>query len=143
MAQAGAAVFTFHPEATIHVQRQLAHVREHGMQAGLALNPGTPLTIAEEVVKDVDLLLIMTVNPGYGGQSYLPASTAKIHRAREMLSRHGSSAALEVDGGITNETIATARTAGANTFVAGSAIFGSKNPAKAVQDLRQFAGTKV
>lgn len=143
MAKAGASVFTFHPEATTHVQRQLAHVREHGMQAGLALNPGTPLTAAEEVVKDLDLLLIMTVNPGFGGQAYIAASTAKIHRAREMLSRHGSTAALEVDGGITNDTIAAARGAGANAFVAGSAIFGAKDPAKAARDLRQFAGTKV
>ena len=143
MAKAGASVFTFHPEATTHVQRQLAHVREHGMQAGLALNPGTPLAVAEEVVKDLDLLLIMTVNPGFGGQAYLPASTQKIHRAREMLSRHGSTAALEVDGGITNDTIAQARGAGANHFVAGSAIFSTKDPAKAVQDLRRYAGTNV
>ena len=79
-ADAGAAVFTFHPEATVHVQRHLAAVREHGMLAGLALNPATPLAVAEEVVDDLDLVLVMSVNPGYGGQSYLPAATDKIRR---------------------------------------------------------------
>jgi ribulose-phosphate 3-epimerase len=143
MAEAGATVFTFHPEATVHVQRHLAHVRERGMQAGLALNPSTPLGVAEEVVRDLDLLLVMSVNPGFGGQSYLPAATSKIHHAREMLSRHGSTAALEVDGGITNDTIAAARLAGANTFVAGSAIFSGTDAAKATQDLRRFAATNV
>jgi ribulose-phosphate 3-epimerase len=143
MADAGAAVFTLHPEATVHVQRQLARVKERGMRAGLALNPGSPLALADEVAADLDLLLIMSVNPGFGGQAYLPASTSKIKRARELLSRVGSAAALEVDGGITNDTIAAARAAGADTFVAGSAIFGGKNPAQAVRDLRQHAGTKA
>ena len=83
-AEAGAGVFTFHPEATVHVQRQLAAVREHGMRAGLALNPGSPLVLLEEVVDDVDLVLIMSVNPGYGGQAYIPGSTDKIRRCRAM-----------------------------------------------------------
>jgi ribulose-phosphate 3-epimerase len=86
-AAAGASMFTLHPEATIHIQRHLAAVRRHGMLAGLALNPASPLTLAEEVITDLDVLLIMTVNPGSGGQDYLPSSTDKIRRARELLQR--------------------------------------------------------
>jgi ribulose-phosphate 3-epimerase len=136
-ADAGAAVFTFHPEATVHVQRHLTAARERGMLAGLALNPGTPLAYVEEVVDDLDLVLVMSVNPGYGGQSYLPASTDKIRRVRAVLDRAGSRAALEVDGGITAETIAEAWGAGADTFVAGTAVFGAADPARAVRELRR------
>jgi ribulose-phosphate 3-epimerase len=136
-ADAGAAVFTFHPEATVHVQRHLAAARERGMLAGLALNPGTPLAYVEEVVDDLDLVLVMSVNPGYGGQSYLPSSTDKIRRVRAVLDRAGSRAALEVDGGITAETIAEAWGAGADTFVAGTAVFGAADPARAVRELRR------
>jgi ribulose-phosphate 3-epimerase len=136
-AAAGASVFTLHPEATVHVQRQLAVVRSRGMLAGLALNPGSPLALAEEVVADIDLLLIMTVNPGFGGQTYLPSSDDKIRRARELLAAHGSRAFLEVDGGITPQTIAAAHAAGADTFVAGNAVFTSPDPAREVQELRR------
>ena len=136
-ADLGATVFTFHPEATVHVQRHLAHVRERGMMAGLALVPSTPLEVAAEVVDDLDLLLIMSVNPGFGGQSYIPAATGKIERARAMLDREGSRAALEVDGGITVETIETAWRAGADTFVAGTAVFGGGDPAGAVRALKR------
>jgi ribulose-phosphate 3-epimerase len=136
-ADAGAAVFTFHPEATVHVQRHLAAVRERGMLAGLALDPSTPLGFAEEVIDDLDLVLVMSVNPGYGGQSYLPAATEKIRRVRALLDRAGSRAALEVDGGITTDTIAEAWLAGADTFVAGTAVFGSADPAQAVRDLQR------
>jgi ribulose-phosphate 3-epimerase len=139
-ADEGATIFTFHPEATVHVQRQLAAVRERGMLAGLALNPASPLGLAEEIVDDLDLLLIMSVNPGYGGQSYLPNSTDKIRRARALLDRRGSRAALEVDGGITRATIGEAWSAGADTFVAGTAVFGTPDPAEAVRSLtRQCA----
>jgi ribulose-phosphate 3-epimerase len=136
-AAAGASVFTFHPETTIHVQRQLAAVRTRDMLAGLALNPGAPLALVEEVIADLDLLLLMTVNPGFGGQSYLTASNDKIRRARDLLAAHGSRAFLEVDGGITPHTIAAAHAAGADTFVAGNAIFASHDPAREVQDLRR------
>jgi len=136
-AAAGASVFTFHPEATVHVQRQLEAAKRRGMLAGLALNPGTPLTYAEEVIGDLDLLLVMTVNPGFGGQSYLPASNDKIQRARALLTAHGARAFLEVDGGITPQTIAAAHQAGADTFVAGHAIFTSGDPAREVQELRR------
>jgi ribulose-phosphate 3-epimerase len=136
-ADAGASVFTFHPEATVHVQRHLAGARDRGMLAGLALNPGTPLAHVEEVVDDLDLVLVMSVNPGYGGQSYLPASTDKIRRVRAVLDRAGSRAALEVDGGITDDTIAEAWGAGADTFVAGTAVFGTPDPGRAVRELKR------
>jgi ribulose-phosphate 3-epimerase len=142
-AEAGANVFTFHPEATVHVQRQLAAVRERGMLAGLALNPATPLALIEEVVPDLDLVLIMSVNPGFGGQSYLPAATDKIRRTRALLDRDRSRAALEVDGGITAATIAEAWGAGADTFVAGTAVFGTDDPAAAVRDLLRRCAARV
>ena len=142
-ADAGATVFTFHPEATVHVQRHLAAARERGMRTGLALNPGTPLALAEEVVDDLDLLLVMSVNPGYGGQSYLPQATEKIRRARALLDRAGSRAVLEVDGGITAATIAEAWSAGADTFVAGTAVFGAADPAAAIRDLRRRCAVPV
>jgi ribulose-phosphate 3-epimerase len=137
MADAGASVLTFHPEATTHVQRQLAAIRQRGLLAGLALNPGSPLALAEEVVGDLDVLLVMAVNPGFGGQSYLTAATEKISRARALLTAHGSRAFLEVDGGITAQTIAAAHAAGADTFVAGNAIFTSRDPAREVGELRR------
>jgi len=136
-AEAGATVFTFHPEATVHVQRHLAAVRERGMLAGLALNPSSPVAFAEEVLDDLDLVLVMSVNPGYGGQSYLPAATEKIRRVRALLDQAGSRATLEVDGGITTDTIAEAWLAGADTFVAGTAVFGAADPAQAVRDLQR------
>lgn len=136
-ADAGAGMFTFHPEATTHVQRQLAQVKERGMRAGLALNPASPLALVEDVVGDVDLLLVMTVNPGFPGQAFLPASTDKIRRARHLLDARGSGAYLEVDGGISRETIRAAWEAGADAFVAGSAIFCAEDPAREVQELRK------
>jgi ribulose-phosphate 3-epimerase len=136
-ADAGANVFTFHPEATVHVQRHLSAVRERGMLAGLALNPSSPVVLAEEVLDDLDLVLVMSVNPGYGGQAYLPAATEKLRRVRALLDQAGSRAALEVDGGITAETIAEAWLAGADTFVAGTAVFGAADPAQAVRDLQR------
>ena len=140
-ADLGVAVFTFHPEATIHVQRQLAAARERGMRAGLALNPATPLSAIEEVVADLDLVLAMSVNPGFGGQSYWPGATAKIRRIRQLLDDHRSPATLEVDGGITVATIGEAHRAGADMFVAGTAVFGQPDPAAAVRALKAAAPT--
>jgi ribulose-phosphate 3-epimerase len=140
-ADLGAAVFAFHPEATVHVQRQLTAIRQAGMQAGLVLNPSTPVSWLEEVVDDLDLVLVMSVNPGFGGQSYIPATTAKIERVRSLLDHHRSPALLEVDGGITVDTIASARAAGADTFVAGTAVFGRDDIAAAVRALREAALT--
>jgi ribulose-phosphate 3-epimerase len=142
-ADAGASVFTFHPEATVHVQRHLATARQLGMLAGLALNPSTPLGHLEEVLDEVDLVLIMSVNPGYGGQSYIPQSTDKIRRTRALLDHRRSPAVLEVDGGITGETITEAWSAGADTFVAGTAVFGAPDPGHAVRDLKRRCAVRV
>jgi ribulose-phosphate 3-epimerase len=142
-ADLGVRVFSFHPEATVHVQRHLAAIRERGMLAGLSLNPSSPLALVEEVVPDIDLLLLMSVNPGFGGQSYIPGTTDKIRRARGLLDRLGSRAALEVDGGITQDTIEAAWRAGADTFVAGTAIFGAPDIAEAVRGLRRRCTERV
>ena len=135
-ADLGAAVFTFHPEATIHLQRQLQAIRERGMKAGLALNPGTSLSALDEVVSDLDLVLVMSVNPGFGGQGYWPGATDKIRRVQQRLAAAGSSAIVQVDGGITTETIGPAHQAGAEMFVAGTAVFGQPDPGAAVAALR-------
>jgi ribulose-phosphate 3-epimerase len=137
-AAAGANVFSFHPEATVHVQRHLAAVRERGMLAGLVLNPSTPLAALEEVVPDLDLVLVMSVNPGFGGQSYLAGATDKIRRVRGLLDARKSAARLEVDGGITATNIAKVRAAGADTFVAGTAVFGAPDVRAAVSELHRL-----
>ena len=142
-ADLGAAVFTFHPEATLHVERQIARIHERGMKAGLALNPATPIALIEEVLDDLDLVLVMTVNPGFGGQDYIEAGTGKIRRVRQLLTGRGSPATLEVDGGITVQTIRKAWDAGADTFVAGTAVFGEPDPATAILRLRQACETAV
>jgi ribulose-phosphate 3-epimerase len=141
--EAGASVFTFHPEATVHVQRHLAAARELGMLAGLALNPSTPVGVLHEVLDDIDLVLVMSVNPGFGGQTYLPQATDKIRRIRALLDQHGGQAALEVDGGITVDTIAEAWGAGADTFVAGTSVFGTGDPAQAVRTLTRQCAVRV
>jgi ribulose-phosphate 3-epimerase len=142
-ADLGCQLFTFHPEATVHVQRHLAMIREKGMKGGLALNPSTSLSAVDEVVKDLDLLLIMSVNPGFGGQKYIPASTDKIQRARALLDLRRSSATLEVDGGIDVKTIKEAWMAGADTFVAGQAVFGQPDPAAAINALRRACAVET
>ncbi len=136
-AEAGASVFTMHPETTAHLQRQLTQVKACGMLAGVALNPATPLSLAAEVIDDVDLLLIMTVNPGFPAQQYIASVTEKITRARRLLAERESRAYLEVDGGISHDTIGEAHAAGADTFVAGSAIFGADDPGAAIRELRK------
>jgi ribulose-phosphate 3-epimerase len=135
-AAAGATLLTIHPEATVHLQRHLAKIRELGCQAGAALNPSTPLDLVAEVLPDLDLLLVMTVNPGFGGQRYIPYLTDKVRRARAMLDASRSAAWLQVDGGISPETIGAAWAAGARSFVAGNAIFSAKTPAAEIAALR-------
>ncbi|HEX6576532.1 MAG TPA: ribulose-phosphate 3-epimerase [Gemmatimonadaceae bacterium] len=137
-AGAGATGMTIHVEAAPHLQRQLAKIRELGCLAGAAVNPGTSLDGIREVVADLDLLLIMTVNPGFGGQDYIPASTSKVARARQLLNESRSSAALEVDGGISRETIRSVWRAGADTFVAGNAVFTAKDPKAEIAALRKL-----
>ena len=123
-AAAGADIITVHVEAATHLHRTLEMIRAHGIKPGVTLNPGTPLCVLEEVLPMVDLVLIMSVNPGFGGQSYIASSTDKIRRLRGMLDRLGSSADLEVDGGVKVHNVAEIVAAGANVIVAGSAIFG-------------------
>jgi ribulose-phosphate 3-epimerase len=135
-AKAGASGLTIHVEAAPHLHRQLERIRELGCAAGVALNPATSLETVREVLADLDVLLVMTVNPGFGGQTYIPSCTAKIARARQMLGETGSHAALEVDGGIGRETIAMARGAGADTFVAGNAVFSARDPRQEIGALR-------
>jgi ribulose-phosphate 3-epimerase len=135
-AKAGADVLTIHAEAAPHLQRQLTRIRELGCKAGVALNPSTPLNVVGEVMDDIDLLLIMTVNPGFGGQKFIPASIDKIRRARQLLDTARCNAVLEVDGGINRETILECRRAGADTFVAGNAIFSAQDPQGEISALR-------
>ena len=142
-AAAGASRFTFHPEATIHVQRHLAAVREHGMAAGLALNPATPLGRVEEVLDDLDQVLVMSVNPGFGGQEYLPHATDKIRRLRALLDRAHPEVLIEVDGGIAPDTIGQPWSAGADAFVAGTAVFGTGEPGAAVAALKARCSVSV
>ena len=122
-AQAGANRITVHVETCPNLHRTIQQLKELGIKPGVTLNPATSLTTLEEILPDVDLVLVMSVNPGFGGQSYIPGSTAKIARLRRMLDELGSAAELEVDGGINEETIATVVQAGATVLVAGSAIF--------------------
>ena len=123
-ARSGADILTVHVETCPHLHRTIQAIRELGVRPGVTLNPATPLNSLEEILPDVDLVLIMSVNPGYGGQSYIPASTDKIRRLREMLDAIGSTADLEVDGGIYSFNAAEIAAAGANVLVTGSAIFG-------------------
>jgi ribulose-phosphate 3-epimerase len=135
-AKAGANSMTIHVEAAPHLNRQLAHIRELGCGAGLALNPGTPVEWAREVAADLDVLLVMTVNPGFGGQSFIPSSLDKVRRARLLLMETRSRAALEVDGGISRSTIEQVWRAGADTFVAGHAVFSAADPRAEIAALR-------
>jgi ribulose-phosphate 3-epimerase len=138
-AKAGASILTIHVEAAPHLDRQLARIRELGCRVGATLNPATPLASLEEVVRELDLLLIMSVNPGFGGQRFLEYTVDKIARARRMLDDAGSRALLEVDGGISRDTILRCRRAGADTFVAGNAIFGAADPRAEIGALRTAA----
>jgi ribulose-phosphate 3-epimerase len=134
---------SIHTEVSPHLQRQLNHIRELGCRAGAVVNPSTPLTAVSEVVADLDLLLVMTVNPGYGGQKFIKGSVDKVRRAREMLAQNGSKAFLEVDGGIDRKTIRSVWEAGADTFVAGNAIFGAKSPEAEIEELRSRCTVRV
>jgi ribulose-phosphate 3-epimerase len=142
-ASAGANGMTIHAEAAPHLHRQLDRIRELGCRAGAALNPSTPLSAVKEVLPEIDLLLVMTVNPGYGAQRFIPYSVDKIRRAREMLTQGRSRAFLEVDGGIGHETIREVWQAGADTFVAGNAVFCAPDPKAEIARLRAMCGVRV
>ncbi len=136
-AQAGADLISFHPDASTHVDRSLQLIRSAGCQAGLVFNPAAPLDVLEWVIDKVDLVLIMSVNPGFGGQSFIDSALRKIEQARGLIERSGRAIALQVDGGIKAENIRRAADAGADTFVAGSAVFGQPDYARAIGALRQ------
>jgi ribulose-phosphate 3-epimerase len=142
-ASAGATRLTIHPEVSPHLHRQLTRIRELGCEAGAAINPSTPLSAVSEVVPELDLLLVMSVNPGFGGQQFIPASVDKVRRARAMLDSAGSEAWLQVDGGISRDTIADVWDAGATAFVAGNAIFSAADPAAEIEVLRSLCRVVV
>jgi ribulose-phosphate 3-epimerase len=142
-AKAGADYIVVHAEATTHLQRTLAHIRDLGKKAGVALNPATPLSSIEWVLDDLDLLLLMTVNPGFGGQKFIPASIRKIEEARKIIDQSGHSIFLQVDGGVNEETVKDVAKAGADVLVAGTAVF--RHPqgiAAAINQLKTLADQK-
>jgi len=140
-AKAGANIITFHPEASDHIDRSLQLIRDHGCKAGLVFNPATPLSYLEHVMDKVDMILLMSVNPGFGGQSFIAQTLVKIAQARRLIDESGRDILLEVDGGIKIDNIAAAAKAGADTFVAGSAIFGQPDYKAVIDAMRaQLAG---
>lgn len=135
-AEAGASMITFHPEASRHVDRSLALIKESGCQAGLVFNPATPLSILEWAIEKVDMVLLMSVNPGFGGQSFIPYVKQKIVEARKIIDQSGRDIRLEVDGGVKINNIGELAALGADTFVAGSAIFNQDDYAKVISEMR-------
>lgn len=142
-AAAGATGLTIHVEVAPHLHRQVQRIRELGCSPGVALNPSTGLDTVREILPDIDLLLVMTVNPGFGGQKFIRRMLPKISRARDMLDAAGSGATLEVDGGISRDTIGEAHAAGADTFVAGNAVFTAPDPRAEIGALRNVSGARV
>jgi ribulose-phosphate 3-epimerase len=141
-AKAGASIISFHPEASEHIDRTLALIRELGCKAGLVFNPATPLHYLDHVMDKIDLVLIMSVNPGFGGQSFIASALDKIREARARIDASGRGIWLEVDGGVKADNIAEIARAGADTFVAGSAVFGAKDRRQAIARMREaLAGT--
>ena len=135
--EAGAGIISIHPETTEHLNRTLALIKSGGAKAGLVFNPSTPLAILDEVLDLVDLVLIMSVNPGFGGQQFIESSLPKLSEARKFINKSGREIRLEIDGGIKVDNIARAARAGADTFVAGSAIFGSSDYANTIDSMKK------
>lgn len=135
-AKAGASIITFHPEATDHVDRTLQLIKDQGCQAGVVLNPATSLTCLDYIMDKVDVILLMSVNPGFGGQSFIPSTITKIKDVKERIIASGRNIKLEVDGGVNSNNIAEIAAAGADMFVAGSAIFSQPDYTAAINDLR-------
>ena len=136
-AEAGADYISFHPEASQHIDRSLQLIKEHGCKAGLTFNPATPLTYLEYVMDKVDVILLMSVNPGFGGQSFIPTTLDKLRQARKLIDASGRDIRLEVDGGVKADNIAEIAEAGADMFVAGSAIFNQPDYAQAISQMRE------
>ena len=135
-AKAGANIISFHPEASEHVDRTIALIRDHGCKAGLVLNPATPLSHLDHVIDQLDLILVMSVNPGFGGQKFIPQALKKLAAVRSRIDAAGRDIWLEVDGGVKVDNIADAARAGADTFVAGSAIFGTRDYQATISAMR-------
>jgi ribulose-phosphate 3-epimerase len=143
-AKAGASLISFHPEASAHVDRTIGLIKEQGCKAGLVLNPATPLSCLDYTLESLDLVLLMSVNPGFGGQKFIRAVLPKIAEVRKRIDRLGRDIWLEVDGGVKADNIAEIAAAGADTFVAGSAIFGAKDYAATIRDMRaRLAGARA
>lgn len=135
-AKAGATLISFHPEASRHVHRTIQLIRGEGCQAGLVLNPATPLDVLDHVLEDLDLVLLMSVNPGFGGQAFIPSALDKLRRVRERIDATGRPIRLEIDGGVKPDNVGAIAAAGADTFVAGSAIFGQPDYAQVISAMR-------
>ena len=136
-ARAGASLISVHAETCVHLNRTIAQIRETGAQAGVVLNPSTPLSAVDWVLENVDLVLIMSVNPGFGGQQFIPNSLSKIRALRRLIDDRGLTILIEVDGGVNTKTIADVARAGADVFVAGSAIFNSEDYSRPIRDFRE------
>jgi ribulose-phosphate 3-epimerase len=141
--EAGASLLSVHAEVLPHLHRTVAAIKDLGAKAGVALNPSTPVGVLEDVAADLDVVLVMSVNPGFGGQRFIPHTTTKIRRVRDLLDRVGSRAEIEVDGGIDLATVGAVVAAGATLLVAGHALFGHGNPSAATRALRRAAGAPV
>ncbi len=142
-ADAGADMLSVHVEATIHLNRTLAHIHSLGLKAGVVINPATPVVAIEEVACDADYVLVMSVNPGFGGQTFIPRTESKVRGVRALLDRTGSAAAIEIDGGIDKDTVGRVVAAGAEILVAGSAIFHTPDPEAAARELKALARQSV
>jgi ribulose-phosphate 3-epimerase len=141
--RAGANRVLVHQEATVHLDRALAMIREHGAEAGAVINPATPAVMLSEILDKVDTVLVMSVNPGFGGQKFIPSAYEKIRQLQEWRARYNCSFRIEVDGGVDLENIAELARAGANTFVAGTSIFHTSDPAASARQLRQLANNAI
>lgn len=135
-AKAGASMISFHPEATLHLDRSIQLVKDQGCEVGLALNPATPLSVLDHVLHKLDYVLIMSVNPGFGGQSFIEHALTKVKMVKQLIDAAGVNVKIEIDGGIKANNIAKVRDAGADMFVAGSAIFGSNDYANAIAEMK-------
>ncbi|MBQ0724239.1 MAG: ribulose-phosphate 3-epimerase [Cycloclasticus sp.] len=135
-AKAGASIITFHPEASEHIDRSLALIKEQGCQSGLVFNPATPLSYLDYVMDKIDVILLMSVNPGFGGQQFIPATLEKLRQVRQLIDESGFDIRLEVDGGVKVDNIGSIAAAGADMFVAGSAIFNTEGYAKTITAMR-------
>lgn len=135
-AKAGASIITFHPEASDHIDRTLSLIKDHGCQAGLVFNPATPLSYLDYTLDKLDVILLMSVNPGFGGQAFIPQTLEKLRKVRQLIDQSGRNIRLEIDGGVKINNIREIAEAGADMFVAGSAIFGQKNYQQVIQAMR-------